>query len=103
MLSERFTPYEILEAIHLWHTGEVSVGTLAARLGVPPENLILNLEQNGICDRTGVLVNPDLEQTTVNAVVFMLLVSHHKGLLKHKKEFLDLEGKIKVLRKQQSP
>ena len=70
----------ILEAISKWHAGEVTVGTLAARLEIEPVVLIAALDANGICDHIGQLKNPELSHITVMTLAFIMLTSHKQVL-----------------------
>jgi len=80
MSNENKNAYSVLEAISKWHTGELSVGTLAARLEIEPSKLLAALEANHICNRVGVLIHPELSHVTTLTLAFIYILSHEKRL-----------------------
>lgn len=67
------TPSEIIQAVHLWHRGDLTAGTLAARLGLDPVKLLGMFEVNGVCDYTGRLDFPDNPNYTLQVLLLHLL------------------------------
>ena len=83
------TPSEIIQAVHLWHRGDLTPGTLAARLGVDPVKLLGMLDENGVCDYTGRLDFPDNPNYTIQVILFHQLFSCMSRILlleRHLKE-----------------